>query len=327
MKVVGNVLLIAAVGFGGFLLVGCNPKEKIKLRYERPAAIQIPVKVKRVGVASFGGDSKDDIKWGSVASDHLASALEEHNQKKQRYVLVDRRRLKAILDERDLQLAVCDSATAGEVGKIADVHAMIYGSVKTTSSSRRKTKKKFDIISRRMKTTTYTHYNCTATVNFTLDDISTAKALASSTATRTFDSEKDSSKFAGLLGLGGSDDGQSKMDEIVLALIDECVEEFLSKICSYEVVVEEELQPGKGKKAAKGTKFAAAGEYADALKYYESGISANPDDHECVFNAGVMCEALGDFSKAEKYYQRALDIEPKKRYIRARKRVRVESSK
>ena len=131
-----------------------------------------------------------------------------------------------------------------------------------------------------------------------MDDISSGSQLAISTATRDYDSDRDgSSGFAGMLGLSSGDDGKAKIDEIVKALIEECVQEFLAKICAHQVVIVEELKGGKSKIVGEGNKFAAAGEYDDALERYEIGISTNPDDHECVFNAGVMNEALGNFAK------------------------------
>ena len=93
-----------ALFVGGIGLCGCNPKKKIQLRYERPAAITVPGEIKRIGIAEFGGATAEDKRWGAIASDRLSAALAEYNRKYHRYELVDRQRLKAFLDERDLQI-------------------------------------------------------------------------------------------------------------------------------------------------------------------------------------------------------------------------------
>jgi len=309
---------------GGMALCGCNPKKEIQLRYERPAAISVPGEIKRIGIAEFGGQSAEDKRWGGIASDRLAAALSEYNRKYQRYELVDRQRLKAILDERDLQIAISDGATAGKAGKLANVQGMIYGSVRATAKETRATRQQFDLIKRGMKTVHYTHRYCVATVNFTLDDIRTGKTLATATTSREYDSDKGSSKLSlvkNVVGLG-SDAGE--LDKIVAGLIDDCVQDFLSQIIPHEVVVTEEVQPGKSSIVGTGNKLAAAGDYEEALECYETGMELNPRDHEAVFNAGVMQEALGNVAKAEALYDKAFKMNPKEQYVMARKRVRAE---
>lgn len=324
MKTIVKVSLLAVGVTYAALTTGCNPKKKIELRYERPAAVQIPPQVRRLGIAEFGGKTPQDRKWGAIASDRLSAALAEQNRRHKRFELVDRLRLKAILDERDLQLAISDGASAGRAGKLADVHAMIYGTVRATASEERATRQVLDPLRMRTKTVAYTHRHCVVGVHFTMDDIATGKTLATASTSREYDSDKGTSplsRVSKVMGLG-SDAGE--LDAIVVAMIDECVAEFLSRISTHEVVVVEELQRGKSKVAGTGTKLAAAGDYAEALDCYQEGMKQKPDDHEVVFNIGVIHEAMGNLPEAEKFYDRAFRMEPKERYIRARKRVRLE---
>jgi len=326
MKVCVRLSVVSALLAGGFLPAGCNPKKAIQLRYERAASIEIPAGIKRVGIAEFGGQTAEDKKWGAIASDRLTAALAERNRKYNRYELVDRQRLKAILDEQDLQAAISDSATAGQAGKLAHVQAMVYGTVRATVKETSGTKNVVDL-RRGMKSVPYTHRYCVAAVNFTMDDVGTGKTLATASTTREYDSDKGTSRFSQVTRMAGMTAGAGELDQIVVALIDECVAEFLSKISPHEVVVSEELQRGKSEIVGTGTKLAAAGDYKEALECYKKGMAEAPDDHEAVFDAGVMYEALGDLKKAEELYNKAFTMKPVERYVLARQRVRTEQPK
>lgn len=327
MRTVGRLSLLAAFVAQAILQWGCNPKKKIELRYERPAAVRISPAVKRLGIAEFGGKTDEDRRWGAIASDRLSAALARYNDKYKRYELVDRMRLKAILDEQDLQIAISDGAAAGRVGKLADVQAMIYGSVKATARAERDTRSVFDTARMRPKTISYTRRYCLAAVNFTMDDVSTGKTLASASTSREYDSAKGASTLSRVKTVAGLGSNIGELDAIVVTLIDECVAEFLGKISKHEVVVIEELQRGKSEVVGTGTKLAAVGDYAEALECYQKGMKQAPEDHEVVFNIGVIYEAMGNLARAEEYYGRAVRMEPKERYIGARKRVRLEQPK
>jgi len=325
---------ISALAVVGGLLIcwlpmlGCGGGQTIQLRYDRQPEYDIPTTIRRLGIAEFGGRTSQDKQWGDIASDRLAAALDAYNRKFNRYELVDRKRLRAILDEQDLQLAMTDAASVGRVGKIANVHAMIYGNVKVTTRDQRATRMGFDPLRRTTKTIHYTRRYCLAVVNFTMDDITTGKTLAAVPATRDYDSEKDkkaSKSISKALGFGGSQ--APPADQVVSHLIDECVADFLSKISPHEVVVTEKLQRGASEVVRTGNKLAAAGEYAEALECYQSAIELNGADHGALFNAGLMHEALGKLTEAERFYDRACGIKPKENYIFARKRVRSEKDR
>ncbi|MFP3937931.1 MAG: tetratricopeptide repeat protein [Phycisphaerae bacterium] len=320
LRVVSAVSLLCS----GLMVSGCGGGEEITLTYERMPEYKIPSDVRRVAVAEFGGQTRQDQRWGDIASDELAHALDEYNRQYDRYELVDRKRLGAIMDERDIQLAVSDTSSAVEMGEIADVDAIIYGSVRVNTRDERGTRTAFDPLRQSTKTVHYTRRYCMASVNFTMDDIETSKTLATVTVTREFDSEDDEGSAKMVKHLGFSGDGPPPTDQIVSGLISECVDTFVSKISPHKVVVTEELAGGESDAAKHGNEFATSGEYADALELYERAIETNPDDHGSMFNAGLMCEALGRFGEAERYYDRAIDLKVDKKYILARKRVRQE---
>lgn len=316
---------MGAVAVSVLLLTGCGEGKEITLSYQRPPEYDIPDRVQRIAVAEFGGQTRDDRRWGDIASDELAHALDVYNRTFHRYELVDRKRLGAIMDERDIQLAVSDTSSAVKLGKIASVDAMIYGSVRVNTEDQRGTRTAFDPLRQSTKTVYYTQRYCMASVNFTMDDVQTSRTLATVTVTREYDSEaEDGGTEALTKRLGFSGEGPPPKDRIVHGLIEQCVEEFVNKISPHRVVVTETLEKGESEAAEQASEFAVSDEYAEALELYERAIELKPADHGSMFNAGLMCEALGRFEQAERYYDRAIDVEVDKKYILARKRVRQE---
>ncbi len=313
---------------------GCNPKEKVELRYDRPAKYEISPSVRVLGIAEFGGKTVMDRKWGDIASDRLAAQLDTYNNKYHRYQLVDRKRLKAILDEQDLQAAFSDSSKAVQAGKIAKVDAMIYGTVTVTSRDERATRTKFNPLSKSAgKEVSYTKRYVMTAVNFTVDSVTTGKTLASVATMREYDSDDEADKgdssllssVGKVVGIGS--DKTQPVDQVASQQIDQCVQEFLSKISPHEVVVTEMLGRGKSDAVGTGNKLAMAGDYAEALEAYGAGLRDKPEDHEAMFNSGVAYEALGKLAEAEQMYDRAFKQKPKTQYVQARKRVRQESGR
>jgi len=320
------VSLSAVVAVG--LLAGCGPEYKVSLRYDRPAQYEIAERIRTLGIAEFGGQDSEDVKWGNIASDRLAAQLDEYNRQFSRYQLVDRKRLKGILDEQDIQAAFSDSAKAVEAGKIAHVDAMIYGNVNVTSRDEQVTQTTFDPIRRGMREVHRTKRYVMAAVNFTIDDVETSKTLATVSAVREYDSEKDSggkgaARIAKLMGVGGGNLPAS--DQIIAHLIDECVQEFVAKVSPHQIVETEKLLKGRSEAVKTGNKLAAAGDYAEAVEAYQSAIATNPEDHEAIFDCGVACEAMGRLAEAEQCYDKAFKINPQDQYIHARRRVRAGS--
>jgi tetratricopeptide (TPR) repeat protein len=312
------------------MLAGCASNAVATFRYDRPAQYDIEASVRLVGIAEFGGKTPEEKRWGDVASDRLAAQLDAYNKKFQRYQLVDRKRLKAILDEQDLQSAFSDSSQAVQAGKVAHVDAMIFGTVSITTKDERATRMVFDPLSRSTKPMPYVKRYVRAAVNFTFDNVQTSKTIASVSTLREYDSEKNKPGEGGMGGVLGTVTGMGgdklpAAEEVLAKLVDQCVEEFVAKISPHQVTVSEALRKGKSQAVSTGNTLAAAGEYKDALEAYEAEIKQVPDDHEAMFNAGVCCEALGKLDQARTYYDKAFKLQPDPQYVQARKRVRLQA--
>lgn len=314
------------------LLSSCGPSGILAVAYDRPAQFEVSQKIKKLGIAEFGGKTRDDTRWGDIASDKLGAQLDEYNRRFKRYELVDRKRLASIMEERDMRISIADSAAAARVGKLAECDAMIYGTVNIVTRDEHSTRTVYNAASKTYQQVPHLKRFAMAAVNFTLDDIITGKTLTSVTATRQYDSDKDDvSRMDAFMAAVGSPTQKTPraMDQIVDNLVSQCVTEFLNKISPHQVRFEEKLAGVRSPSAELGGKLALAGEHAEAVDAYQRGIAEKPDDHGAMFNCGLVYELMAkqdvaNLTKAEEYYDKAVKVKPDLRYIMARKRVRSE---
>lgn len=316
-RIVSSSLLVF---LGCALMGGCKDKGKdITIRYDRPPKYTISDRVRKVAIVQFGAKSGTEEKWGEIASDCLASVMDEYNKRYHRYKLIDRKRLRAIMEERDFQMSVVDTDQAVQFGKIAKVDAMVYGTVYVDQSEKESVTNISVPYGGSIPIKTV-HRLSTAAVTFAMVDIQTTKTICSVTITREYDSKsmskEEKRKFK---------EFEKNLSAITQYLIDECVREFVGKISPHQVVVQVQLEAGKAKQVKDGNNFADEGEYKDAIEVYLSALREKPEDDGAMFNIGVCFEAMGQLTKAEKWYDKAIDIKPEREYIRARKRVRVEA--
>ncbi len=312
------VLLAAAA------MAGCGETETaVELSYVRPARQPISENIKRIAIAEFKSADKDP-KWGGIAADKLNSELARCNQEFNRFTLVDHRNLARILKAQDIN--IMNSETAIQAGKIANVQAIIYGTISASVTDEHLTRSVPDLMSRSMKEKPYTKRNCFVTVSITMTNVDTAVQMSPFTSTKTFDSEKDvkGSKLGKTMGF--SSDAPPAADETISKLLDVCISEFIEQVSPHRQTFTEKLEKGRTSAVETGNKLAKEKEYADALKQYLKGIGEDSKDDGACFNAGLMCEATLDFAKAEEFYTKAIDRNAKDKYIKARQRVRAEKT-
>ncbi len=312
------------------LSAGCGPDsgKTIQLEYSRPAAFQVSAKVHSIAIAEFATSGNTGHSWGDVAADKLTANLDQQNKKYERYSLVDRGHLKQIMDQKDVNLMVSDPSSAVKVGKMAKVDAIVYGSVSATCRDQHRTRTTFDPLSQSSRQVPYTQRYCQVRVTFTMDDINTGMTLVSMSPTREYDTDKQKSSgmasVTKMLGVGK--DELPPAEQVMDALIQQCVDEFVARVSPHDVSVNVTLGKGKSELVSKGNSLAAAGDYTEALNYYERAGKEKPDDADAFFNAGVMYEKTGQFKEAERMYSRAFEIKAEDRFVEARRRVRSETS-
>lgn len=306
------------------LVLGCDNGggNTVTISYARPAEMEVPPKIKNLAVNEFDGDDSSSKQWGQVASDKICTSMEQANIKSGRYKLVDRRGLKKILDERDLQTAFGNPQSAAKhAGKLNSVDAIIYGNVKVSAEEKDATRTSFSISSQRPETVHYTKLYCQVIVSFTMVDVATGATLATMSTTENYDSDKDGGKKSPLAMIAGSG-GLKPSDEVLAMLIDRTVAKFVAKVSPHEENFVEKLAGGKSKSVKTGNTLAVSGDFEAALEQYLKASQERPDDDGALFNAGLMHERTGQFAKALKCYEGAFALKNEAKYAQARMRVR-----
>ncbi len=95
-------------------------------------------------------------------------------------------------------------------------------------------------------------------------------------------------------------------EEKIREALGRCATEFVGLFFPLQRHVELLVKSGKSEFAAMGTRALAAGEYEDALEFFQQALAEKPDDPCIVFSAGVACEAVGRLDEAYRYYRKAL---------------------
>lgn len=318
------VLLSLMLALLAPVLAGCGEETPIELTYVRPAKVEIPAKVKRLAVGQFNGISLADKRWADATADKLWAELDKWNREFRRYELVDRNNLAKILREQDIKIMTSD--TAVQTGKLANVQAMIFGSVRVSARDEPGTRTYFDPFSQTMKTKSYTKRYCQVSVSMTVTDVDTGTSFYSKEITQGFDSDKDGESSGAAKFFGFSSDNPPPIDQTINQLVDKVVADFAGQVSPHRETIKEVLENGKTDAVVTGNKLAKHGDYQGALDMYKGAAAARGDDDGAVFNAGLMYEVLGDFPNAAESYFKAFQMDNRKeKYIKARARVRQES--
>ncbi len=139
---------------------------------------------------------------------------------------------------------------------------------------------------------------CTVTANLAISRPSGATLLAQ-LITEPHDSAE----------AGGPAPGPGKPTHALLVgLVDKAAARFVAQLFPTRQAVHETLKPAGGSDVAEGNRLAAAGKYAQALERFQRALAAGQDAQAALFNAGVMCEALGRLEQAERFYIRASQV-------------------
>ncbi|MEC4892145.1 MAG: tetratricopeptide repeat protein, partial [Oscillatoria sp. PMC 1050.18] len=92
-------------------------------------------------------------------------------------------------------------------------------------------------------------------------------------------------------------------------------QERIAKIFAIQELIEEEGQTPEQKAdlcLEQGKVYAAAGEYEEAIVFYERATAINPDSYQAWSFQGLALEILGRLEEAIAAYQRAIEIKPDK---------------
>jgi len=310
------------------MLVSCAGAPVVTFQTIKPPEINIG-NVSKIAVAEFEGPDGS----GELAAYKLTEYLVQTN----RFTVLEREKIDKILQEQGLSMTgVIDQNSAVEIGKLLGVDALIFGNVTAykceDEEGTRKVKKKvgtgkYKRVKRKniftgkeywaeeeiMKTVLVDeHYKIrkgVVSVNFKVVDVKTGKLLAVKSLTV-------NKEYKSVEGRGNI----PAREEVLNTLLSQVMEKFAGMIAPIKITVTRKLEKGS-EYVNKGVDFAVNGLWDMAIKSWKEGLKVEPSNPSIYYNLGVAYEKMGDFISAGEMYKKAVELNPKKLYMEALKRV------
>ncbi len=310
------------------MLVSCAGAPVVTFQTIKPPEINIG-NVSKIAVAEFEGPDGS----GELAAYKLTEYLVQTN----RFTVLEREKIDKILQEQGLSMTgVIDQNSAVEIGKLLGVDALIFGNVTAykceDEEGTRKVKKKvgtgkYKRVKRKniftgkeywaeeeiMKTVLVDeHYKIrkgVVSVNFKVVDVKTGKLLAVKSLTV-------NKEYKSVEGRGNI----PAREEVLNTLLSQVMEKFAGMIAPIKITVTRKLEKGS-EYVNRGVDFAVNGLWDMAIKSWKEGLKVEPSNPSIYYNLGVAYEKMGDFISAGEMYKKAVELNPKKLYMEALKRV------
>ena len=310
------------------MLVSCAGAPVVTFQTIKPPEINIG-NVSKIAVAEFEGPDGS----GELAAYKLTEYLVQTN----RFTVLEREKIDNILQEQGLSMTgVIDQNSAVEIGKLLGVDALIFGNVTAykceDEEGTRKVKKKvgtgkYKRVKRKniftgkeywaeeeiMKTVLVDeHYKIrkgVVSVNFKVVDVKTGKLLAVKSLTV-------NKEYKSVEGRGNI----PAREEVLNTLLSQVMEKFAGMIAPIKITVTRKLEKGS-EYVNRGVDFAVNGLWDMAIKSWKEGLKVEPSNPSIYYNLGVAYEKMGDFISAGEMYKKAVELNPKKLYMEALKRV------
>ena len=310
------------------MLVSCAGAPVVTFQTIKPPEINIG-DVSKIAVAEFEGPEGS----GELAAYKLTEYLVQTN----RFTVLEREKIDKILQEQGLSMTgVIDQNSAVEIGKLLGVDALIFGNVTAykceDEEGTRKVKKKvgtgkYKKVKRKniftgkeywaeeeiMKTVLVDeHYKIrkgVVSVNFKVVDVKTGKLLAVKSLTL-------NKEYKSVEGRGNI----PAREEVLNTLMEQIMEKFAGMIAPIKITVTRKLEKGS-EYVNRGVDFAVNGLWDMAIKSWKEGLKVEPTNPSIYYNLGVAYEKMGDFISAGEMYKKAVELNPKKLYMEALKRV------
>jgi hypothetical protein len=307
------------------VLAACSPKVYVEAM--KPATYDV-ADIKRVAVLDFEGPGSSGKVISSLFTDKL--------WKTQYFTLIERQEIEQVLNEHAFNMTgVVDDSTIVEFGRILGVDAIIVGHVNAYNSKdtrgREKVKEKVftgkyekddegnfvyekNIFGKKHKKKIYEEVmvdqvfllrEATVSVSYRMVEIENASIRASDQAKQSFRRKytKDLNKIP-------------PEQDILSTLSEQVVNRFIPGLTPHRVQLRKTLE--KGNDAVDlGIQYAKNGLWTEAITTWEEETRQNPGNAQAYYNLGVAYEVKGDMTNAENAYRAAMNIKPKKLYMRA----------
>ena len=331
-KKVNIVLLV-------LILMSCAaPVYNFKVKMLKPAELYLG-SVEKIAISDFKG-----LKGDMVSNKFTAKLFET-----QTYQILERSELNRILDEQGLsQSGIIDESNAMQVGKLAGVDALIFGSVDqlkindehTTKTITKSKPDGYYYDDKGKKQTKYTEYSIDApvtirkgylTLTFKAVNIQSGQIVAMRNVTKSWegkhikDPAPEHATVRNLFKKGpfsGSIELPSK-ENIETKLVEAAVSDMIKLIAPHYVYEKRIWQQAKLAKTA--FNYFKTGLYSEALEdlnsVYEQNksllINKPKDEAMLLYDIGLLNELLGDLEKAESFYKKAIGKNSNPLYMKA----------
>lgn len=323
IKKFGLVILCVIIFF-----TSCAPSSLVTFETMKPPEVSLG-NVTKIAIAEFEGEKGS----GTQTSYKLTELLTQT----QRFTILEREKIDKILQEQGFSLTgAIDQTTAVEIGRLLGVDALIFGSVTTykvedekgtrkvekkVGTGEYKTEKYYNIFTRKeeerqveIKKTvlvdeSYIKRKGVVSINFKVVAVKTGQLLAVKSLTK-------DKKYESVEGKGTI----PPAEEILSELLSNIAFEFAGMIAPVKITVSRELEKGS-EIVNRGITFAKNGLWDKARKTWEDALKIEPANPSIYYNLGVAYEQSGDFFKAKEMFSKAVDLNPKEKYMKALKTV------
>lgn len=303
-----------------------TPKNPLSEQYMRIA-------VRNTQVAGSTAEF-DQKKWAVMAADmiqyNLEQASEQHNIPLK---LVDREHMKLAMEEKDMAAAgITDSGDDVASSALAGASAIITSKVtikidKQKGKSRTVSGGSAWAFLRGGGGSVHTaevekeSRNITVQCQFQLKDAGTNEIIVSHSG-KPSQYHNKAKRPGFFMGSSKTEADMEPRDQIIGALIEKQLKQFMGKFVPTEIEASCEVKAGSNDMSKEGVNALVVDDYESALRKFKMAIAEEPTDHKSLFGAGVACEKLKRLDQALKYYKQARSYKAKEaKYAEAVERV------
>lgn len=319
------------------LVGGCGPKKPtatVAFSYTDAPREPLSEQYSNITVydATMQGDTNeyDQNKWAKNTADmvrfYLQEARERHGLPIQ---VVDRAHGKLALGEQDLADAglTDDRGDIGSSG-LEGIDALITSDITVKIDKQKGKRRTVDAMSvaafagrswggggGSIRTTEVDEEarNITVSCQFQLKDPKGNRMIVSHSTRPS--QEYTETKASPFFGSSKTERNMPPRDQVIGAMIEKHVLDFLGKFLPVTTVAEVVVKAGDHEMSIAGVKIMvyadSPGEFERALGLLKQAIAEKDDDHRSQFAAGVCCEWLGRIPEARRYYKQAASSKPK----------------
>ena len=290
------------------LLAGCGGAPRaVRFSYEEPAVCEIPPSVNRLAVAEFQGSPPGEG-WGRLVSQRLAEAM-RRAALPHRVQVLPPQAAEAASRPAEGRAVIVDTPSAVAWGKAIGVDAVAYGAVVVAWPGSSRTGRSATGPAGGPAAIP----SCQVTVNLVIDEVRGGRTIASLVVSQRYPPQDEARAVPS--------PAAPSAEAVVEELVAQCVDRLVGRLCPQTVWVNAQLQFGRTRLVLDGNRLARAGQYAAALDCYLQAIKLSPGDDGAVFNAGLMCEAMGRLDEAAEFYERPPAMRPGEHTDQAQKRL------